>query len=104
MLSITIAESIEVVNLTQRTFIEQSVENRSLLLYTDKFDLFSTVTTHKVIGRDLLQRRCLHATNILSIFAARMEVAAAGRMGRIGDLPFKDNALGAQARIGLGHG
>src|SRR6516162_7898130 len=55
-------------------------------------------------GCDLGELRRLDAATFDRIAAARMEIAAGWRMRGVGDLALQDNALRAQARVGLRHG
>ncbi len=57
-------------------------------------------------GRDLAQRRLVGLAVLLRVAAARVEVAAARRVGRIGHLAAQQDAaaLVAQARVGQRHG
>ena len=64
-----------------------------LFLNTDQLDLCRMVTTDEVVRADLLQFRPFSLAEIGGVLAARVEVAAAGRIGRVRDLALKDDAL-----------
>ena len=68
-----------------------------------QLQLIGVVTSGEVTVRHFLQGGRLALAAILRVFAARMEIAAAGRVGGIGDLATEDNLIFFEAGIGLGH-
>ncbi len=65
--------------------------------------LARAVAADEVVRRDLFLLRRLLAADRLRVVAARVEVAAGRRVGRVGDVALQHDAVGAQPRIGLGH-
>ncbi len=61
------------------------------------------MAAHEVIGLDLLQHRRLGPAEVGRVAAARVKIAAGGRVRGIGHAALQDDALRAQPRVGLGH-
>ena len=58
----------------------------------------AAMTAYEVAGFDFLPCRLLGCAQIDRVLTARVEIAPAGRCGRIGDFALKDDALAHLAR------
>ena len=65
--------------------------------------LLGKVACRKMARRHLLPLRCHLLAFILGVQAARMEVAAGRRLGRVGDLTGQDNPIHMRFRVRLRH-
>ena len=71
--------------------------------YASKLQLFCAMAADKVFGRNFLKLRRFNAALVNRELAARMEVAARGRVRGVRYLALKNNSIGARPGIRLRH-